>query len=595
VIDPSDRNQSRGEDLGAISARRSLPLLALVALLLFAGVGGALAWRQYRDAQRTDLRDARAKAVVAATVFDTAFQGEVAALQSISLAPVVVNTRNAGMLAYFKRVQAKNGRLFTGGVSWIDRKGKVRVSTSGAGPGAVADVSDRAYFSSVVRSGTPFVSAGLTARRTHRQVIVIALPTRDVKGEITGVLAGTLLIKPPKPSASADARTIALGYSGLTILDRQNQLVLSGFAHPRSRVAIKRFGKAKAGVLTDVPGLEGESGHVVAFARSPTPQWTVILDRPRSAIFGDARRNLWIELAITTGAALLGLALLAWILVRARAEARHLGEQARTRRKRYEQEHTVAITLQRSLLSAIPVIDEIDSAARYQAGSTGLEVGGDWYDVVQRPDGIVHITVGDVAGRGVSAAALMGQLRNAFRAYAHDHTSPAEIMWRLIRHMSEDEMATAICMTIDPAARRLTYASAGHPPPLLRDDDTGAVTQLDLAQAPPLGFATPEAVIEAEVALPRRATLLAYTDGVIERRDRVIDEGIERLAEAFGSADPGLTADELADKLIREVAEVTAADDDIALLVLRLLAEPADAEPDTCASGDAEVGLSPRR
>ena len=588
MTDTGDPNPASADALTTPSSRRWLPLLALVALVLFATIGGALAWRQYRDTQRTDLRDARAKAVVAATVFDTAFRGEIATLQSISLSPVVVNSREPGMLAYFKRVQPKNGRLFTGGLAWIDRKGDVRVSTNGVRPGpTAANVSDRAYFSSAMRTGKPFVSAGLTSRTTHKQVIVIALPTRDAKGEVTGVLAGTVLIKP----AANNQRAIDLGYSGLVILDRENQLVLSGFAHPRSRVALDRFGKATSGVLSDVPGLDGAAGHVVAFARSPSPQWTVILDRPRSEIFGNARRNLWIELAITIGAALFGLALLAWILVRARAEARDLDEQARRRRVRYEEEHTVAMTLQRSLLSAIPVIAHVDSAARYQAGSTGLEVGGDWYDVVERPDGIVHVTVGDVAGRGVSAAALMGQLRNAFRAYSHDHTSPAEIMWRLIRHMGEDEMATAVCVTIDPAFRRLTYASAGHPPPLLRDDDTGTITRLDLAQAPPLGFASPDAVVEAEVALPPRATLLAYTDGVIERRDRVIDEGIERLEQAFRSADPALSADELADTLIREVAEVTAADDDIALLVLRLLALPATAGL-LVPAADADVGVS---
>jgi serine phosphatase RsbU (regulator of sigma subunit) len=589
VIEARESKVSRSDEIGPPSARRWLPLLALAALLLFAGVGGALAWRQYRSAQRTDLKDARAKAVVAATVFDTAFRGEIATLQSISKAPVVMTSRKAAMLAYFKRVQPENGTLFTGGLAWIDRTGKVRVSTSGRKPGPVADVSDRAYFSSAIRSGQPFVSAGLTARLSHRQVIVIALPTRDLEGNLTGVLAGTLLVKPPRPST----RAIDLGYRGLAILDRRDQLVLSGFAHPRNLVALRRFGKATSGVLSDVPGLDGKPGHVVAFARASVPQWSVILDRPRSEIFGDARRNLFIELALTTGAALFGLALLAWILVRARAESRSLGEQARRRRLRYEEEHAVAITLQRSLLSAIPSIPHLDSAARYQAGSTGLEVGGDWYDVVERPDGIVHISVGDVAGRGVAAAALMGQLRNAFRAYAYDHISPAEIMWRLIRHMGEDEMATAVCITIDPASRQLTYASAGHPPALLRDDDTRAVTRLHLAQAPPLGFASPDAVVEAKVALPRRATLLAYTDGVIERRDQVIDEGIDRLAQAFRSADPGLSADELANMLIREVAVVTAADDDIALLVLRLPALSATAQPERASSGDVDVSPSP--
>ena len=578
----------RGEEPVAPSSRRWLPVFALAALVLLAAVGGALAWRQYRATERGDLRDARAKAVVAAAIFDTAFKGEIATLQSISLAPVVVGRHEAGMLAYFRRVQPKHGRLFTGGLAWIDRKGSVRVSTNGVRPGA-PNVSDRGYFKTAMRTGKPFVSAGLISRTTHRRVIVIALPTRDLSNEITGVLAGTVRIRPP--TSASNQRTIDLGYNGLKILDRENQLVLSGFAHPKSLRALEHFGKATSGVRADTTGLDGKPGHVVAFAFSPGPQWKVILDQPRSAIFGNARRSLWIELAITLGAALLGLVLLTWILLRERREGRRLGEQARRRRQRYDEEHAVAVTLQRSLLSAIPVIPHVDSAARYQAGSTGLEVGGDWYDVVRRPDGIVHITVGDVAGRGVSAAALMGQLRNAFRAYAHDNTSPAEIMWRLIRHMGEDEMATAIVMTLEPAAGLLTYSSAGHPPPLLRDDETGAVTQLNLAQAPPLGFTSPAAVIEAAVALPRRATLLAYTDGVIERRDRVIDEGIARLQQALGSADPSLSADELADKLIREVAEVTGADDDVALLVLRLLPQFADSS----SSERAESEPSARR
>jgi serine phosphatase RsbU (regulator of sigma subunit) len=569
-FDIPDTRTARADDIESQSLRRWLPLLALAALLLFAAVCGALAWRQYRDAQRTDLKDARAKAVVAATIFDSIFRGEIGTLDSMSQAPVVVNRDTSGMRRYFLRVKKRNGQLFTGGLAWIDAQGKVRASTTVTSPGPVTDVSDRAYFREVIRTGKAFVSAGLTSRRTHRHVLVIAVPTRDVKGTTTGILAGTLLVKPTRPNQ----RTIDLGYSGLAILDRENQLVFSGFTHPRSLDSITRFGKAQSGIVSDGRGLDGDSGHVVAYARSNVPQWSVILDRPRSEIFGDARRSLVIELLLIAGATLIGLALLAWILARARAEGRALGERARNRRQRYEEEHRVAVTLQRSLLSELPRIPGVDSAGRYQAGSTGLEVGGDWYDVVQRPDGIVHISVGDVAGRGVAAAALMGQLRNAFRAYAYDHTSPAEIMWRLIRHMGDDEMATAICITIDPAARLLAYSSAGHPPPLLRDDDDRSTTRLDCAQAPPLGFASPESVIEGQVALPARATLLAYTDGVIERRDQVIDEGIDRLESAFASADAELAAGELADKLIHEVAEVTAADDDVALVVIRFLGSP---------------------
>ena len=104
----------------------------------------------------------------------------------------------------------------------------------------------------------------------------------------------------------------------------------------------------------------------------------------------------------------------------------------RTRER--ERDHEATTRLQRSLLpERLPEMEGLDVAARYNAGGTGLEIGGDWYDVVQRSDGLVHLTVGDVAGRGIGAAALMGQLRNAFRAYALDHASPGEIVQRLLR------------------------------------------------------------------------------------------------------------------------------------------------------------------
>jgi serine/threonine-protein kinase RsbW len=163
----------------------------------------------------------------------------------------------------------------------------------------------------------------------------------------------------------------------------------------------------------------------------------------------------------------------------------------------------------------------------------------------------------------------MGQLRNAFRAYAYEHTSPAAIMTRLLRHVGRDEMATAVCITVDPFARELSYASAGHLPPLLRDDETGVVIHLDRAQSPVLAPVARTVGLEEQVALPRHATLVAYTDGMVEQRDQVIDDGIGRLVTELRSAGASVTADTLADTLIRDVAEVIAAADDVALLVMR--------------------------
>src|SRR5262249_15451208 len=124
--------------------------------------------------------------------------------------------------------------------------------------------------------------------------------------------------------------------------------------------------------------------------------------------------------------------------------------RALSRARRSEREHDVAVALQRSLLpAALPYVDGIEVAARYNAGAAALEVGGDWYGLIRRPDGIVHLTVGDVAGRGISAAVLMGQLRYAFRALAYELVEPAEIARRLSRLVPEGSMATATFFALD--------------------------------------------------------------------------------------------------------------------------------------------------
>ena len=263
---------------------------------------------------------------------------------------------------------------------------------------------------------------------------------------------------------------------------------------------------------------------------------------------------------------------------KARARSRALGEQAARaleRARAFERERDVAVRLQRSLLPAqLPSIASIDLAGRYRAGTGALEIGGDWYDVVRRPDGIVHLVVGDVAGRGVNAAILMGRLSTAFRAYALDDATAGDVLRHLLRHVGDDDMATAVCLTLDPYTGRARYASAGHPPPLLLDDDAGTTAHLDQALAPPLGFVQPDANREEVVALPPRATLVAYTDGLVERRDAIIDDGIARLsAVVAGSARHD--AEALATAVLDGVLDDGAARDDVALLVVRLLGPPA--------------------
>jgi anti-sigma regulatory factor (Ser/Thr protein kinase) len=168
----------------------------------------------------------------------------------------------------------------------------------------------------------------------------------------------------------------------------------------------------------------------------------------------------------------------------------------------------------------------------------------------------------------------MGQMRHAFRAYAYDHTSPAEVLRRMRRHITGDEMATAVCMTLDPYTQELTYASAGHPPSLLQAGDSGVVSRLDRAGAPPLGFAQADAIQEIQLPLPPRSTVVAYTDGLIERRGWSIDVGIDLLAHVL-AASRTLAAEALATRIVHDVAARVGSGDDIALLIVRLVSVPA--------------------
>ena len=143
-------------------------------------------------------------------------------------------------------------------------------------------------------------------------------------------------------------------------------------------------------------------------------------------------------------------------------------ESALSRASIQDQDRRIAEELQRALLPAsLPAPASARLVAYYRPGGEGTIVGGDWYDAVERDDGTIAGSVGDVAGHGIPAAAQMGRLRHSYRAYALEHRSPAEILARLTHHIAPDAMATALCFDIDPAAGLLRYCSAGHPPAIL--------------------------------------------------------------------------------------------------------------------------------
>ena len=231
-----------------------------------------------------------------------------------------------------------------------------------------------------------------------------------------------------------------------------------------------------------------------------------------------------------------------------------------------QREHSAGVALQRSLLpERLPIVVGVPVAARYLPSRD--EVGGDWYDVLALNRGTVGIAIGDVAGHGVRAAALMAELRSTMRAYAVDGHPPAVVLERvdrLVMGSGPGRMATAGYALYDPETSCLRYATAGHPPPLLVPVE-GEPRLLPIELAPPLGTVPYAAYGEQQCRLEGGDTVLFYTDGLIERRGEPLDAGFARLRAAAGGAHG---AEALCRTLTRELVPSEGGADDIAMVAL---------------------------
>jgi len=236
----------------------------------------------------------------------------------------------------------------------------------------------------------------------------------------------------------------------------------------------------------------------------------------------------------------------------------------------YERELSNVEMLQRSLLpDRLPDLEDIQVEARYMPG--GADVGGDWYDALPLDGGRVGVAMGDVVGHGIGAAALMGQLRHAMRAYALEGYSPSGVLDRLdrvVRSLDGGQMATLLYLVVEEDHRSVTFASAGHVPPLVISPE-GEAEYLDTAPNPPLGVFESPVHKEMTAKLEPGSTIVLYTDGLVEERGVSIDQGLEALRLA-ASQDP-CHPDELCDRLVDSMLATHAANDDIAVLALRAL------------------------
>ncbi|KOV70438.1 protein phosphatase [Streptomyces sp. AS58] len=253
--------------------------------------------------------------------------------------------------------------------------------------------------------------------------------------------------------------------------------------------------------------------------------------------------------------------------------ARELQELNDRLRQAHAREREVALALQEAMLPACRQVGHRQVAVRYRPALGALNVCGDWYDMVDLVGGRrIGVSVGDVVGHGLKAAGVMGQLRSALSAASRVAAGPAEaldVLGRYAHVVDGAESATAVTTFIDLDHHVITYSSAGHPPPVLVDAD-GRVEFLDRATDPPLDARPdPKRRPQARSPFTPGATLVLYTDGLIERRHEDIDTGLNRLAESL-ARHRNAAPEDLADAVLLELLPPGGATDDTALIVVRL-------------------------
>jgi serine phosphatase RsbU (regulator of sigma subunit)/anti-sigma regulatory factor (Ser/Thr protein kinase) len=245
-----------------------------------------------------------------------------------------------------------------------------------------------------------------------------------------------------------------------------------------------------------------------------------------------------------------------------------------------DRSRVVIEAFQRTFLpEVLPFLPGVRVATRYLPAATAVGVGGDWFDTFVRPEGDIALVIGDVAGHGLPAASLMGKMRNALRAHALMGGTALDIVLRadeFHRYFGRGELVTLLVGLLARDLRTFRYVSAGHPPPLVvGPQGAGAEFASDHRANPPLGLPQPPTFVEEEVAVTLGASILFYTDGLLERRNESLDVGLERLRSTAQQALDGPPTNEAVTELLEGMIEGPRPTDDVALMVLYRDAIPA--------------------
>ena len=252
--------------------------------------------------------------------------------------------------------------------------------------------------------------------------------------------------------------------------------------------------------------------------------------------------------------------------------ARHLAEMVESERRTRETEHNIAVVLQRALLpDHLVEHPRLSLSARYSAAGELADVGGDWYDTFEWSGRYVGVVVGDVVGHDIAAATVMGQLRHGVRALAPFlQPRPADVLAAYAHCVRNhgNAFATAGCVIIDTDTGIATYSLAGHPPPLLIQPD-GSTVWLDAAPAPPMYEDRVDQYFEASIVMAPGATIVMYSDGLIERRGENLTRGLERLSHLASRQAVIADTDSLAALLVEELTANAVVEDDIVVVCVR--------------------------
>jgi serine phosphatase RsbU (regulator of sigma subunit) len=247
----------------------------------------------------------------------------------------------------------------------------------------------------------------------------------------------------------------------------------------------------------------------------------------------------------------------------------HLCVETVERAERYDAEHELIIELQARLLGDLPALAGIETFARYLPANREPAVGGDWYEGLVLGPSSLAVVVGDVTGHGIAAAADMALIRGMISALLHSGLPASDVFREVSGLLSQRHalvLATAACAIVEIATETVTFATAGHPPPLIRYPD-GQVRTLDTANCPMIGIHSTRCV-EDTAPFPLGSQLVMFTDGLVERRDRPFDQGIAQMAAHLAALPERLDPRDLGDSLLKELIGEARAEDDIAILVV---------------------------